>query len=370
MSNNFSRLFVFYILTIWFTKISGSILPAHVYEQGLTINQMILGNVFQFIAQIIILVFITKISSRKSWILSLLILAFSYIFLIKIGSLYQFYLSGIFAGIFLALYFVPYNIAHFKNTIQAKRGYSSGLMFAVNPFISIVAPIIAGLIALYNLNILWVVSAISLIIALAFASKQQNDKISYNVKKSIREIKATRVFIFIEGVWEAVIISIIPIYTLHFISTPLGYGKYLSYLALLGTGASLLVGKLTDKKQKRSIYLYPITIMLSLLTFLLTLALDNINLWFIITGLFQLLIPLFWNITTAMVVDKHKNLELAFPAREIVLGTGRLVGIALTFVGFTLDLHIPVLYILGLIMLLFPLVLYWNTKVSKKYSYL
>jgi MFS transporter, YQGE family, putative transporter len=366
----FRNLIWMYSSYVLFTTISRSVLPTHIFQQGLSLNQMMLGHVILFAAQLLLLTFLTKYSAKKSWFIATISAALSVALVININSVPQYFLSVIFSGLTLGFFFIMYNIAHFQNTPKEKTGLSSGIMYAVGPVIAIVVPIISGLVATYNINWLWVISFIAFLMVIYTVTKQAEFHITYNVLQSLRELKATRIYIFLEGIWEAVIISIIPIYTLKFISTPLEYGKYIAYLSLAGLIASLTLGKLSDKLQKRSFTLYPITITLSLLTIILSFSMTNIYLWIVTTGLIQFLIPVFWNMTTALVVDKHSNLKLAIPGREILLASGRIIGLAVAFWGFQYN-HVQIAFILlAGVMLLFPAVLYWNTSISKKYSYL
>lgn len=366
---NLQKLLIFYSLTLWFTQVSRSILPAHIYSQGVTINELLFGRVFQFIGQLAILLTITRLSFRKNWTSSLIFSAFLVLLLIKVNSVWQYYLSMIFGGFYLALFFVPYNIAHFRSTPKTKTGISSGLMFAIGPIIAIVSPLTAGYLATINLNYLWLITGVSFIVAIVAVKYQQESVFRYNIQKSLAYIRPTRLLIFLEGIWEAIVLSFTPIYTLFFFSTPLSYGKYLAYLAVLGTLAGLFVGWFTDRIKKRSVLLYPITILLSLFTALLIPAINNLTLWVVINGLIQLVLPIFWNITTALVVDQHPKLEVAMPAREIVLGVGRLLGVTLTLLGFYLNQIQPTIIFLALIIILFPLILFYRTKIAKTHSY-
>jgi len=359
-----------YTSYVWFITVSKSVLATHIFQQGMTLNQMMFGQVVQFAAQLLLLLCFTKYAAKRSWILAIISAAISIALVVNIHSLPQYYLSVAFSGLALGLFFVLYNIAHFQNTPKEKTGMSSGIMFAIGPVISMGAPILAGIIATYNINWLWVVSFISFLGVLYSITRQANFTIKYNIVQSLKELKSTRVFIFLEGIWEAVIISIIPIYTLRFLTTPLEYGKYIAYLSLAGLVASLMLGKISDKIQKRSVFLYPITIALAILTIALSFSMTNIYYWIVTTGLIQFCIPIFWNITTALVVDKHSNLHLAIPGREILLAVGRMIGLGIAFLGFEYG-HVQNTFIfLAVIMLCFPLILFWNTSISKKYIYL
>jgi len=217
----------------------------------------------------------------------------------------------------------------------------------------------------------WIFSGVFFLLAAYLARRQNNFPVKYEIRPALKEIRATRSFIFLEGIWEAMIFGIIPVYTLFFIKTSLGYGTFLAYLSLTAVLANLILGKFTDKIQKRIIFLYPLTIIIAVITFLFPLATSNIVFWVIITGALQFFVPLFWNISTAMVIDGHPNLELSIPGREIMLTLGRVLGLGLSFLSFYFEKTPFYIFIfLGFVMLIYPLNLYWKTKFKKQYVYL
>jgi len=370
-NKKFLLLFIFYISYVWFTTFGTSILPTHFFAQHLSLQQMMLGSVLRFVAQILLLITLTTFTSKLSWRFAL-ISSFIYILLsVSIYSTFQFYVASFINGFALFFFYIFYNIAHFEHTPQKQRGHSSALMFIVPSFIGIAAPLLAGYIAQVNLVFLWIISFVSFFISFYLVRLQENFQISYKIKAAIKEIKATRVFIFVEGVWEAMVIGVIPIYTLYFIKTPLRYGIFLSYLALVSIIANFTLGKITDRWQKRTIFLYPLTIIMACTTILFVTVKSNLVSWIILTGIIQFLLPLFWNISTAMVVDTHPNLQLAIPGREFMLATGRILGLLMAFISFTIEKSPYYIFIiLGLILFFYPITLFWNTKVSKTYSYL
>jgi hypothetical protein len=268
-------------------------------------------------------------------------------------------------------FFVFYNIAHFVSTPKEQRGNGSALMFIAPSIIGIIAPLLAGLVAQFNIIFLWIIAILSFAVSFYVVKFQADFKISYNLIRAIKEIKATRSLIFIEGVWEAMVFAVIPIYTLFFIKTPLDYGAFLAYLAVVSVAANLLLGKLTDKLQKRVVFLYPLTMIMACTTILFAVFKTNIVNWIILVSIIQFLLPLFWNVSTAMVIDAHSNLEQAIPGREFLLATGRVLGILIAFISFSLEKSpFYVFLILGGILFLYPAKLFWNSKISKSFSYL
>lgn len=370
-NKKFIYTFLLYTAYVWFITFSGSVLPTHFLTEGLNFQQMMLGRVFGLVAQLFILTFVTNLWSRRSWRLAAISSLIYLLLVIKIHSALQFYVAWAFAGFATTLFFVSYNIAHFENTPKEKRGFSSAMMFALPPLIKFVAPLAAGLIATWSMNWLWGLAVFFFVLPITLANFPDNFQIKYSVKKAWREIRATRWFIVIEGVWEALSMGIVPIYTLYFIKDPLPYGAYLAYLSLLAILANLIFGRFTDKVQKRAVFLYPVTIILALMTLLFGAATNDLVLWVTATGGIAFMLPLFWNVSTALVVDAHQNLRLAIPGRELALASGRLLGMLLALASFILEPtpHI-IFFVLAGVMLLYPALLFWNTKVSKKYKYL
>ena len=183
---------------------------------------MVLGLIIAFAGQISLFFVLKKnFSSQTSWILAIISLFVSVLLIIDIKSVYQYYLSTLLSGLTLYLFFIFYNIAHFESTPKEKIGISSGLMFGVVPVVGVLAPLAAGFLGELNIWIAWIISLLSLGVTIFLIRFQNNFSISYNVWDSIKEIASTRIFIFLEGIWEALIIGVIPIYTLFFIKTTL-----------------------------------------------------------------------------------------------------------------------------------------------------
>ncbi|MBI4004804.1 hypothetical protein HY358_01555 [Candidatus Roizmanbacteria bacterium] len=369
-NRTFLSLFLFFSSFLWFYSFSNSILPLHIYQQGITFQDQIFGQIVRFIAELIILAVVVSLSSRISWRIALILFLTYFLLSIKIISPLQFYLASALNGIGVFFFYIFYNTAHFENTPKENTGHSSALMYSLPTFIGVAAPLAAGITKTVVPDALWLLSGVFFIVSFLLINKQKNFRIDFSFLKALQEIKATRRFVFIEGVWESLIFGFIPVYTLFFIKTPLQYGLYLSYLSLVGAGANLVFGRMTDKIQKRAVFLYPITILMAIVTFLFAGAVQNITLWIVVTGIIQMMLPLFWNATTTLVVDAHANLRLAIPGREICLAAGKTIGMMIIFLSFTFEKTPHLLFfILGGVMLLFPLHLYWRTLVRKSHRY-
>jgi len=366
-----SKLLILYSSYIWFITLAGSILPTIVFRQGITLNQMIIGIIFALSTPVILIAFAPSFKAKTAWRIAITGFLI-YVFLsVRILNVYQFYFSKIISAISIYFFWVFYNITHFENTPKHRTGLSSAIIFVIPPIIAVVAPLLAGYMATKNILFFLIFVFISYLLVMFFINYQEDFVLEYSLPAALREIKSTRIFILIHGIWDATIQAFIPIFSLHFIRTPLNYGAYLGYLGLIGVIANLTLGHHIDKIKKRSIFLYPLSLAISLATFSLVFAIKNLTLWIIVTGIIQFLNPIFWNIITALVVDAHQNLRLAMPGREFVLNTGRVIGVSMILVSFILEPTPHYLfYILGGTLLVLPILLFWNTKITKKHTYL
>jgi hypothetical protein len=185
-NSKFKSLLIYYALYVWFSKVSSSIIPAYLLSRGATINQMFLASVLQFIPMLIVLLFVRIKSARLSWRLALVSVLLAVFSVVNIRFNFQIYLTYIFSGIALALFFVYYNVGHFLYTPKGRAGISGGIMYAVNPVISIFAPIIAGGLAMSHINYLWAICLISFVVVFWFTSKQIDFSLSYSLKNPPR----------------------------------------------------------------------------------------------------------------------------------------------------------------------------------------
>lgn len=368
-NQKFKSLIILYAAYAWFGRVSSSIIPAYLLGRGITVDQMFLANALQFLPMLFVLLFIRIPSAKQSWRLAIVSALLAVLSIVNVRYSFQVYLTYIFGGISLALFFVYYNVGHFLYTPKDKTGVSGGVMYAVSPAISIFAPLLAGSLAVTNINNLWIICLLSFGLAYTLTFWQSDFKITYNIRESLNSIRAVRVPIILEGIWESVLFAFIPLTTLRFITNPSTYGQYLAYLSLVGTVAGLLLGHFSDKFGKRSFLLTPIALILSILTIFLIWGSKSLPLWILVTSAIQFMIPIFWNITTALMVDQNLDLKVAFPAREIVLAFGRLLGLAFTYVCIINSQANFLLIVLALVILALPLYLYYQSRITKQFAY-
>lgn len=366
----FRRLLLFMTAVLWFESFM-KILPAYYIIQGMLPRDLAGATAVSFGTSLILLLLIRKGKARFLWKVSMITALLSVLFVINLRSVFVFYVSQIMVGVTMFSYWVSYNIAYFTATPKEKIGTGSAIMFSIFPILNIIAPPVAGFIFQGSQLLYWILSAVFFIISYRLIALPEDFTVHYSIRSALDEIKMTRILLILEGVWEAMVFALIPIYTLYFIKTPVSYGLYAAYLAVIGVVANLFLGHITDKLQKRVVFLYPLTILMAATTLLFPSAAKNITLWLIVTGVLNFFIPMFWNITTAMIVDTHPNLKMAMPGREISLALGRAIGLVAAAVSFFLEPTPRIIYyVLGGILFLYPMYLFWISRVKKHYAFL
>ncbi|OGG04242.1 hypothetical protein A2Z33_03780 [Candidatus Gottesmanbacteria bacterium RBG_16_52_11] len=360
---------VFLIAYVWLRTFSGAILPTHYLAQGITLSDMMGGLTFYFAGQIALLTVFTRLRSRSSYLLATLVSMLSLMLIIRITSSWQFYLASVLAGTTAYFFFLPFNVGYFSAGTPEKTGRNSAMMFTSNTIISVLAPLLAGALASVSMNYIWAFSLVFLLPVLFLIPRQRDFVLDYSVRESLASIRSIRTLLFLEGIWETLVFGIIPFYTLYFIRSPAGYGTYLAFLSLVGAVATMTLGSVTDRMRKRAVFLYPITMALSALTFLFAAGGGDVSSWLILTASVQFLLPVFWTLTTAMVVDSGVELTKAIPGRELILTLGRVIGLGAAWASFVWEgKPFFIYFLLGLAMLLFPVILFGNKK-YRRYVY-
>lgn len=362
------RLIVFLAACLWFSSFARAVIPPHILSQGITLQHMAIGGFLMFATQTVLFFLHQNFRAKRAWTIAIWTSALFVFGQVRILHPYQFYAVSIINGVGMYYYWIPYNIAYFRNTRSHHLGRNTGLMFSIYPLINIIAPPLAGVIATVSTPLVWILSLVFFAIS-AFTLKPLEDfRVQFGVSAALKEIRHTRVFLVLEGVWEAILFSLIPIYTLTFLNTPLSYATFGGYLALAGAAAGLILGKLTDKQGKRAYLIAPLATLIAIITFVFPAANTSFPFWMILTGLLSLIVPIFWNVTTAATIDLHPNLALVIPGRELCLAIGRTIGLFFASVSFLYEPTPTFIYpALALVLIVYLVYLHWIKTVRKSY---
>lgn len=363
----FFNLLIFYAAFLWFRNYSSAVLGPYFLEKNISLRQMTLANALFFMAGSVFLILFRTYFSRLSWFLAQIATILGLLLAMQVTNVYQYYLYGVLLGMGGILFFIPYNIVHFRLTPGYRNSFSAAIMFSVIPVISFLAPLTAGFLAQISYDYIWYGSFLFFLIVLWLIKIQNNFQYKIKFKNDLTSLRFTWQLLVIEGLWEPIIFGVISIFTLNFVKTPLGFGSFLSYLGLMAIVANLLLGNKSDKLKNRVRFLIPVTVSLGLATLALPWALHSFASWVLIAGLINFFAPLFWNFSTAYFVDLQPDVVKTMPAREWVLATARTIGFLIVYFNFSWqEKPTDSIYLLGAVMLLYPVVLLYNTRHGAK----
>lgn len=276
-----------------------------------------------------------KMKLRPTILLGVLFSALSIAVLINISSFYQLYLSAIVTGLNIIFFWIPYNVMYFKFSSEDKRGLNSGMYFLVTPIISITLQPLAGLVAeKFGFEIMFLVGLLLYIIPIFLIKFLPDFEMNLNIQKELKGLKFNWSTL-LQGFTSRINWTLVPIFTLFFISTPKAFGSFFGFLAIFTAIASLINASISDRMKSRRIFFYLFT-SLAVASLLPLAFVENIYYWGIfagITGLCMYLANPFW---LAFNLDYYKEIgvEKTIVLREIYLNSGYILTLVLVMIIF------------------------------------
>ncbi|MFH1601763.1 MAG: MFS transporter [Candidatus Shapirobacteria bacterium] len=363
----FLQIYIFFLVFLLAVSLGRGFFSLWFSQNNFSYQQIFGYYLIKLAIPSILLVFIKRFSSPKSFIIAFASEIILMLGVIKFIHPWQIFLIGIPSGITVVFFYVTYNTLYFNNTPKNKRAFSSSIFTLAGPFLGIAVPLIVGFIGkFWGLQAVFP-TAIFIILIAAYLTKNL-PKISFacNLKKSLNKTKKINLLLIIEGIREAVGLAAVPVFTLLFINQPLPYGVFFSYLAFVSVGTTLLLGHLSDKSKKRTIILYPSTILVALLIMTLGFSQD-LRSWAILTGCLGLVSTINGTFVTTLVLDQINSVGHGMIGREFLLGVGRIIG-SLIFIASLAIFSAPksAFLLIGLIYLLFPYLVFRNKLYVQK----
>ncbi|MFH1201237.1 MAG: hypothetical protein V1484_02865 [bacterium] len=276
-----------------------------------------------------------KMNSKSSMFWGILFSALTVLVLIRIFSPAQLFLSALFSGLNCIFFWIPYNIMHFKFSHQEKRGLYSGMYFLVSSIIGITLQPLAGFFAeKFGFEMLFLVGVSLYLIPIVLLRLLPNFEWEIDIKKELSELKFNW-STFFQGMVMRTNWSLIPIFTLFYVTTPGAFGNFFGYLALVSAIASVINSGLSDKMESRKIFFYSFSF-LAVLSFLPLAFVKDFYYWAIfagINGLCLCLVNPFW---LAANLDYYKNVgvEKTIILREFFLESGFIASLLITLIVF------------------------------------
>lgn len=355
MTKPFLKIYGFFLVFYLAVSLGRGFLPVWFQQNGFSYSLIIIYFLIKLALPSVILLFKQKFSTKKSLTLALMSEIALMLTVFHFFHFTQIYLVAFFSGITVVYFYLVYNTLFFENTSKDKRAFSSSLYGVAGPFLGVIIPLLAGFISQkFGFSSLFLAATVFLIICLLLVKSLPQTEFPSDLRLILRKNKPLVAPMFIRGIMEAVSLTAIPTFTLLYINKPLPYGIYFGYLAFVSVGASVIFGFISDKIKKRTVFLYPSTIITAFVIILFGFSRD-LRSWSIISGIFSFISTIDGSFVTTVVLDKATSVSEGMIAREFLVGAGRMVGSVICLIPLMLGGNPQTaMIILGLIYLLFP----------------
>src|SRR3989338_344897 len=197
-----------------------------------------------------------SLSAKRAIFFGIIFSALQALTIVKISGMWQLYLAGIFSGLNILLFWIPYNALHFKYTHADRRGTHSSLFFLITPIVGITLQPLTGVFAdKFGFENEIIFGALLYLVPLCLLYFLPDFKFEISVRKHFF-IHRFNWSTFFQGMMMRINYSFIPIFTLLFIQTPKQFGGFLGYLAAMAGVASVVGGHLSDRLRRRKGFFY------------------------------------------------------------------------------------------------------------------
>ncbi len=193
--------------------------------------------------------------------------------------------------------------------------------------LNVFLPAAAGFIARdFGFRALFFSAAAINILALVFVKRTGKDRLlHFDIKKALKNTEGVRTLNMLEGIFEGILWTAVPLATISFITAEVDYGLFFSYLGLFGALAAVVLARMSDRLKRRTLFIYPTVMLLGISTILAAFS-NTLILWAIANAAIAFIWALVAPFQVAVVLDKSKNLVDAMASREFFMNLGRVMG--------------------------------------------
>tara|TARA_Y100000310_G_C20628364_1_gene787178 strand:+ start:532 stop:1572 length:1041 start_codon:yes stop_codon:yes gene_type:complete len=342
---------------------AGAFVPTFFRSKGIDLSFIVLLSALAAIWSVVMFFLVSKFEMRTSLAIGHLCHACMFFSLVLLPTMIALVAYAILLGTTFIIFWIPLNTIFFRSSQRQTNAIDSAIYFLTGGLLAVIMPPLGGYI-ITDFGYTWffsIVAGLYLIMALIVWIKVEKEKIIALSRVCITDYKKLKTITFLDGSFHFFKASIIPIYTLLFITTEKNFGWFLGYLGLIGFIIAIFLSYKSDKKQKRISYIMFLFILMSLSTLSLVLA-ENISVWIILVGIFTVIYNISSPFRVAVTMDA-KKVDLQFwKSRELFLNLGRSVFLSVAFVFFYLKIYWPLFVFYAMLIFIFPLFVKYKLK--------
>jgi hypothetical protein len=166
--------------------------------------------------------------------------------------------AAVFFGAYVVLFWIPLNASYMGQTRAGNRGARSGVYFLVGPLLAIVMPLLAGDVATkLGYRVLFASTLPVLLVGAVYALRvPAGVVVEAGPARSVAMTLPRRlaVLLVLSGVADAVPWACLPLLVWGYLPSERSVGLALSLLGVAGALATVLAGRLSDRRGKRLVF--------------------------------------------------------------------------------------------------------------------
>ncbi|MCK5474404.1 MAG: hypothetical protein KAI53_03285 [Candidatus Aenigmarchaeota archaeon] len=340
-----------------------SLLFLYLFKVGFSNLEIAVFSTLRFVSVVIILFFIKTVNFRKAITTGIVLKSFylaAFACFIAGFEVIQLYVIAIITGIVIFIFWTPYNIRFFGFGNNGNNAFMGSIIFLLWPILNVFIPVTAGFLARdFGFAAVFLITATITLSSSVFVKRAGKDEpLPFDIKKTLRNSDGVRTLNMLEGIFEGIMWTAVPLATISFITSEVDYGIFFSFLGLFGALAAVVLARMSDRMKKRTIFIYPTVILLGISTILAAFS-NTLILWAIANAAIAFVWALVSPFQVAIVLDKSKNLVDSMAAREFFMNLGRFFGGIIAITSLLLfGLSEYSLVVAGIAMLLYAVVIH------------
>lgn len=291
----------------------------------------------------------------RSMILGMSAMSTYYILLVLLDGPALMLVPPVFLGIYIVMFWVPYNSVISRITTQEQRGAGIGAYFLVFPAVQTVGPLVGGMMIAYgSYDLLLLFGAGTILVNLAFLATSKAFRAGNGTwgdgrdsggepMRFVREIEpGVRRGLFLEGVQEGVFWMALSVLSFEYAADEAELGGYLSLFAFWGALMTVVLGYLSDRVGNR-VRILRVSAALTAVSLLACALAGDAGTY--LTGMsfanfWLAAVPAF---LFTMLVDRSQSIPTrGMMGREFLLNSGRTLGLSATVVLLLLDFDLSI----------------------------
>jgi len=253
-------------------------------------------------------------------------------------------IAALLQGVFIMVFWVPYNVVFMRMTTDADRAGRSTQLFALFAVTGALFPLAAGYLMDWHgfwlpVTIAWVVLALGAVVA---NRTRWGEPMDLDLPRALREGWHVTPLVLLEGFWQGIFWIAVYIGTVRMVDQGSEYGAFLAFLGIMGGAAAVVAGRWSDRARDRWPPLLLSGAGVAAFIILVPSAEGELTMWSLLAGMAYFFAYMLMAFTFTVVAEMGLRVEEAMGLREVMFNVGRAAGGGL-FIA-TLLLDIPMVW--------------------------